>query len=83
MGAKSEIYVIRADGTGAHRLTKNQKTDSAPAWSPDGSRIAFQRQWDETDLSGQIWTMRSDGTAQHVRTPRSYDAKQPDWQPLG
>ena len=80
---KSEIYVIKADGTrAARRLTRNQKTDSAPAWSPNGRKIAFQRQWDETDLSGRIWTMLRDGTIQRVRTPRSSDAKQPDWQPL-
>ena len=83
VGVKSEIYVIRVDGTrAARRLTRNQKTDSAPAWSPNGRKLAFQRQWDETDLSGRIWTMLRDGTIQRVRTPRSSDAKQPDWQPL-
>src|SRR5256885_2251960 len=36
-----EIYVMNADGTGVTRLTNDPASDSQPAWSPDGSRIAF------------------------------------------
>jgi TolB protein len=35
-----EIYVVRADGTGLRRLTRNTRLDFAPQWLPDG-RIAF------------------------------------------
>ncbi len=31
---KNEIYVMNADGTGRTRLTENEFTDFAPAWSP-------------------------------------------------
>jgi TolB protein len=34
--------VINTNGTGAIRLTTNAAADHAPAWSPDGTRIAFQ-----------------------------------------
>jgi Tol biopolymer transport system component len=37
-----EIHSINADGTHARRLTQGH-VDSAPAWSPDGSKIAFLR----------------------------------------
>ena len=36
-----EIYVMNADGTAQTRLTNNPAVDVAPAWSPDGSKIAF------------------------------------------
>jgi len=37
--ADSEIWVINADGSGAHQLTHDNLLDQAPAMSPDGSRI--------------------------------------------
>jgi len=39
--ANFEIYVMNADGTGQTRLTTNPAHDVDPAWSPDGSHIAF------------------------------------------
>ena len=39
----SEIYVMNADGSGQRRLTRNPAHDFAPAWSPDGRKIAFVR----------------------------------------
>ena len=37
----SEIYVMNADGSVQTSLTYNLAGESAPAWSPDGSKIAF------------------------------------------
>ena len=36
-----EIVLSDIDGTGRRRLTKNIHFDNFPAWSPDGSEIAF------------------------------------------
>src|SRR3954469_3700262 len=38
-----EIYVMNPDGTGQTRLTNDPAGDFGPAWSPDGTKIAFNR----------------------------------------
>ncbi|MCD1295098.1 hypothetical protein CUJ83_08820 [Methanocella sp. CWC-04] len=38
---KNEIFTINVDGTGLQRITNNAFWDLYPAWSEDGSRIAF------------------------------------------
>ena len=39
----SHLYRIRHDGTGRIQITSGPYDDFNPAWSPDGSRIAFLR----------------------------------------
>lgn len=36
-----EIYLVKRDGSAMRRLTNNHAADFAPAWSPDGRRLAF------------------------------------------
>ncbi len=79
-----EIYVINADGTGETRLTNDPGIDNWPAWSPDGTRIAFTRV--QCTFSGcgpsDIFTMSADGTdVRNVTNSPGYDNR-PDWQPL-
>jgi Tol biopolymer transport system component len=37
----TEIYVIRADGTGLRRVTRAQKVAGSPSWSGDGKHLLF------------------------------------------
>jgi TolB protein len=57
----SEIYSIRADGSGAKRLTHNPGFDGFASWSPNGRRILYHSQVRRTGWSGGI-VMNADGT---------------------
>src|SRR5689334_11569740 len=65
-GKKSEwlshIHVGRADGSGDFALTAGDKSDSAPAWSPDGKWIAFLSARGSGDKpKTNVWRIRVDG----------------------
>lgn len=71
---RPEIYVINADGSGETKLIDG----SMPAWSPEGSRIAFDQRSQE-DVS-TIYAMKDDGSAV---TELIRDANGPAWSPDG
>lgn len=52
-----------------------------PAWSPDGSRIAFASDRGGNDF--EIWTMNADGSGQTRVTFELSDAGAPAWSPDG
>ena len=58
--ADSDIYVMNADGSGQNNLTNNEAFDEDPAWSPDGTLIAFNTTRD--GLMGDVYLMNADGT---------------------
>ena len=51
----------RPTAGGAQPVTSNAVFDSAPAWSPDGSRIAIERGPQGDDPGNDIWTIASGG----------------------
>jgi TolB protein len=54
-----EIFSIRPDGSDRQALTKNEVNDWGPAWSPDGTRIAYCSGLDDVY---EIHVMRADGS---------------------
>jgi Tol biopolymer transport system component len=79
----SEIYTIEADGTGEAPLTRRDPAGSAPAWSPDGSTIAFTG-WGTSFAN--LWVMGRDGS--DVRTLGDFrtdsgPGPDADWSPNG
>ena len=62
-GSGSEIYTIKPDGTRFNRLTHLPFNALFPDWSPDGSRIAFSREFDEG-----VYVMNADGSDLHKVT---------------
>jgi Tol biopolymer transport system component len=61
---EGDIWVMDADGTNQINLTNNLAQDNrAPAWSPDGNKIAFASMRDATgEQDFNIWVMNTDGT---------------------
>lgn len=58
-----EVYAASADGAAPLRLTTHAGYDSAPSWSPDSGRLAFERGAElDDDPTKDIWVMRADGT---------------------
>lgn len=57
-----DIYRMNADGSKVRRLTDHPSPERNPSWSPDGTRIAFVRLANISDLIGDIYVMRADGS---------------------
>lgn len=69
----SVIETINPDGTG---LTTVIEGASAPAWSPDGTRLAYSR-------GCRIYVAAQDGSGPRVVTTGRQCAREPAWSPQG
>ena len=93
--AASNVWTVKADGSGASPLTRltavGASTQEFPAWSPDGAKIAFpsSRALNGSDAENNsrttnIWIMNSDGSAPTPITSLTKvpaDNPIPSWQP--
>lgn len=76
----AEIYTVAQDGTGRVRLTRDLAFDGLPAFSPDGSRVAFDR---GDPASSDLYVVDSDGTDLVQLTDLEGFENSPTWSPDG
>ena len=76
-----DIWLCDLDGSGSVQLTDNIASDTAPAWSPDGSMIAFQRRWTGQDT--ELITMHADGSSITAITSNAIEDEAPAFSPSG
>lgn len=80
--ADGALRVIRADGTGERVLLSSEGGISRPAWSPDGTKVAFISGGGE-GRPGQVSVVNADGTGlRQISTVGSLYVK-PEWSPDG
>jgi dipeptidyl aminopeptidase/acylaminoacyl peptidase len=86
-GRMLDVYVMRPDGTGVRRVTDGpaEVEDHQPAWSPNGSMIAFSstRSHGPPHTDGDIFVMGSDGSEVRQVTFGFDSAGAPAWSPDG
>ena len=89
-GARLELYVINADGSGERRLVEMRFSPttatpyelySGPAWSPDGRKIAFVGMGD--DGNTDVYVVGADGLGQQRLTRHPKVDGNPAWSPDG
>src|SRR5438477_178500 len=74
----NDIYSMNADGSGVVRLTFHRAFAGAPAWSPDGNKIAFSAYGTAGSLA--VYTMNADGSGV---TALADSVSDPAWSPDG
>ena len=75
-----EIYTIEPDGSEPTRLTTQSGSDAAPAWSADGTKLAFES---SRDGNVEVYTMNANGSAQTNVTQHTATDGLPVWSPDG
>jgi TolB protein len=79
---KFDILVINADGTNPVNLTNTtQFNEGAPAWSPNGRRIAFSSNRGSQNSNSNIWVMDADGSNPRMVTTAVGHNTEPAWTP--
>lgn len=80
-GGDEEIVVMNADGSNRRRLTDNNRLDTEPAVSPDGTRVA----WAGEAVAGNvdILVMNIDGTGVRRLTRHEQPDSDPTFSPDG
>jgi len=79
---ESSIFTANFDGSDLRRITQTTAKDTAPAFSPDGKRIAFMS--DRDGGKHQIYVMNADGSdVRKLTDDATVSFCNPQWSPDG
>jgi len=78
-----QIFTMNVDGTGQVNISNSAANDSQPAWSFNGSNIAFTRVQPSISPLEKIWTMTSGGASQTQITTGPGNDERPAYAPDG
>lgn len=91
-GVDSDIFSVRANGTGLQQITSGRQVDSSPESSPDGTAVAFDRSYGcicriglvdaLLTAGGDIFVIGDSGEQNLTNSPEVSD-RGPDWSPDG
>jgi TolB protein len=67
VGKHTQLFTIKPDGSGARQITRLTDSDAiSAAWSPDGKRIAFARDYATSKEHLDIVVINADGSGLHA-----------------
>jgi dipeptidyl aminopeptidase/acylaminoacyl peptidase len=78
----SQIWLVDTAGGEPRRFTAGPRRDTAPRWSPDGTRLAFVSERD-AKKKGQLYVMPVAGGEPAGLTDLRHGVSAPEWSPDG
>jgi Tol biopolymer transport system component len=76
-----DLAVMRTDGSQIRSLVGGYWHHGQPAYSPDGTNIAYTS--DEGGYDSLLWVAKADGSGRQAVSPAPLAADRPDWSPDG
>ncbi|UCC86441.1 MAG: PD40 domain-containing protein, partial [Anaerolineales bacterium] len=68
------LYIVSVDGSGLTQLTRDQRNNVMPAWSPDGTSIAYHS-------NGDLARISPDGSGAQILVAGGGCSTRPAWSP--
>src|SRR5437867_9699157 len=79
----ADLWIVAGDGSEPpRRLTTAKGKETSPAWSPDGTQVAFSAKRDGDEVS-QIYVIAVGGGEARRLTQLALGARSPQWRPDG